>query len=394
MTGFGPTKAIYEGLSEHYDVAVLDQAPAQELFARTGSPVACVLNAVEPPMHEWVRNKAAVISSQIFPLMNRGFSVDGVQADGLSEPTNWLPGITLGHVSDCLLVVRALDAYAESVSVAGVVVHEDVTPRFRAMAMWAKGRGLPVVHMPHNNCYVTVRPDVHDHSMADWILAPSPYAADWYIVRGYDEKRVRIVCFPPWDDWRTVELPQDRARRVLMVEDKRAVVVLCTGWAQRTNLVDDHGLVDAAVHLTLGVAKKRGWFVLWKLHPGDHPNREDGAARLMAAYRVTGAVMRGHLSYALAAADAVLSVGPSNVLVEAGIMNRVPLLFGLPGYGFEKEPPYVVGYDESDIVHKVEACTGQEWSGRARDQFVKRYAYRDDGGATKRAVKALARIFK
>jgi hypothetical protein len=389
ISGVRPTFQIYEELAKHFDVAVYDQGAASQISAHFGTPVICPAGGAGPPLFEKARNDTAHLvaraTNRSLPL---SFSVNGTQA-GIDE---WFPGMAMAYSSDVLVSLRVLDAYADTADIVGVVVHEDVTPRFRALALWAKARDVPLIHLPHGNCFAQSRPDIHDETVADWILAASPYMRNWYSQRGFDDKRIKLVGYPAWDGWIESRPSKDWARRVLHLEQHTPTVALCTGWPQRTNLVDDHEMIEVAVNVALEAARASGWQVIWKLHPGDGQGQEERSARLMSSYRLAGIVTRDHLTLTFVASDVVLSVGPSNVLVEAGLADRPPALFNLRGYGFDREPPWVIEPDVANVMDVISGLLdGSEWRKR-RAGFVRRYAHRNDGKAIKRSVRAIKRI--
>lgn len=395
ITGIRPTLSLYEPLSKHYTVAVYNPESAQKLAAAQGGPVVCPLQGAGQPLIHRAQNEAAWMSSRVVATLPGTFSTNGENPIPLK---GWAPGAALRELLNTLVYVRVMDHYAkmDGVDIAGVVVHEDVMPVHRALALWAKDRGIPVIHVPHANAFGQTRPDIHDESIADWILATSPHMRDWYADRGFVKRRIKVVGYPAWDPWASAEdepgMRKPTARRMLRIDENKPTVALCTGWPQRTNVVDDHSMIDAAIHLTLEAARQRGWQLIWKLHPGDAQGREQQAAGLAAAYRVPALATRDHLPLVLAAADVVLAVGPSNVLVEAGLMDRPPALFDLRGYGFETEPPWSVAPDVGSVVEVVESLVdGTRWQ-PVRDKFIKRYAYRNDGKATKRCVRQIRRI--
>ena len=169
-------------------------------------------------------------------------------------------------------------------------------------------------------------------------------------------------------------------------------VTLATGWPQRTNFVDDHGMTEAASHLVLAAAKREGWQVIWKMHPGDAQGQEERYAKLAAMYRVPTVVTRDQLPYALLATDVIISTGPSNVLVEAGINGTPPALFNLRGYGFEGEPPWVIEPSEEGVIDTVDRLTNSsDWRDSKR-AFIRRYAFKADGKSGKRAVRQIKGI--
>jgi len=391
ISGPKPTYQLFDGLGKHFTVAVYDQNAAAQLSAqRGGVGVMCPLNGAGPPLFAKARNDTAWLAADV--------AMNLPPENGSLPPAHfddWLPGAALGHLSDVLMRLRVLDAFAETTQVVGIVTHEDVTPNFKALALWGKAKGVPVIHMPHGNCFAQVRPDIHDESVADWILATSRYMRDWYAERGFPKRRIRVVGFPSWDVWAS-DLP-DRAfaRRMYHLDGNDApTLAFCTQWPQRTNLVDDHDVLEAAAHVTLAAAKREGWNVIWSIHPGDMRGREEEYAKLAAGYRVPAMVTRDHLAVTLSACDAVLSAGPSNVLVEAGLADRPVALFNLRGYGFDGEPPWKVELSVDSVASVVgPLMAGERW-GAARDGFVKQYAYRNDGKATARAVRLVTRIIK
>lgn len=387
ITGNGPTYPLYQPLSKHFNVAVYSKDIAQQLTAEIGTPVMCPSMGAQAQLYEKAKNDAALLASQVVNNLDRlSFSLNGVQPKALADWSTWAPGTAVGHFADIAATLRVLDAFAKANPVSGVITHEDVTPQFRTLALWAKARQIPLVHLPHANCFSQTRPDIHDTSYADWILAASSHMREWYVERGYPADQIRVVGFPPWDKWYGLDDDQSLARRILLLENDKPVIAFCTGWPQRTNFVDDHTLLDRAAHAMMMATKEAGWQLVWKLHPGDAPNREQQCAAYAAALRVPALITRDHLAVVLQAADAVVSTGPSNVLVETGLVGRVPAIIDIRGYGFMGEPPFRVALNS---VNSIENLIDKEWD---RDAFVRRYAYRDDGRATKRAIKWIRRV--
>ena len=395
VSGIGPTAQLYSELDKTFDVAVFDQQAAQQIAGIIGKGVMCPRLGAGTPLVDRARNDSALIIGEIVnELPHLHYSLDGKEPAALADMSTWLPGLTALHVPEILLSLRTLDAFIKERKIAAVVVHEDVTPRFRALALWAGARDIPAIHVPHGNCFARVRPDIHDTSVCDWILTASSYMRDWYAERGFPKRRIRVVGFPTWDRWANIteRIDQAHARQALHLEPDKPTLHFCTQWAQRTNFVDDHAAPEAMVHFALGAVQKLGWQMIWTLHPGDGKDHEQACANLAAAYRVPALVTRGHLALAIRAADVVLSAGPSNVLVEVGFCDRPPLTYPLRGYGYDGEPPYLAGMSVDGTVAALERALGREDWERARDGFVKRYAYRNDGKATVRAARQIGKI--
>lgn len=390
ISGVRPTFQLYEELSKHYDVAVYDQGAANQISAHYGRPVICPLNGAGTPLFDIARNDTAhLVARAVNRSIPLTFSTNGTQ----NSISDWLPGMSLAYTADVLVNLRTLNAYRENADIVGVIVHEDVTPRFRALALWANVNEIPLIHVPHGNCFATSQPDIHDETLADWILAASPYMRNWYAQRGFDRKHIKVTGYAAWDGWEQEKPDEQLARRILHLDKDKPTLALCTGWPQRTNLVDDHEMLNVASHVTMTAAQANGWQVIWKLHPGDAQGQEERCAKLMAGYGLDGIVTRDHLAMTFSASDVVLSVGPSNVLVEAGLFGKPPILFNLRGYGFDRTPPWVVEPSADSVTEVVgELLNGVEWS-KKRAGFVRRYAHRNDGKATKRTVRAIRGIF-
>ena len=415
ITGVRPTFQLYDALSKIYTVAVFNPDAANQLAAERGNTVECPIAGAKQALYDMAYNETAHMMGKVCNALPKELKLNGLESVKVGT---WAAGVAMKEAINVNVFLRTMDAYADEKDVIGIVVHEDVMPTQRALAQWGKERKIPVIHVPHANTFLTSGPDIHDQSISDWILAASPYMRDWYVRRGFQKRFIKVTGFPGWDAWATpptymdqsaaqktgasfsgmhepiVERPltKERARRMLQLEPDLPVVSLCTGWVQRTNMVDDHSMLDAAVHLTLQAAKQEGWQLIWKLHPGDAKGREKQTAMLAAAYRLPAAILRNHLPVVLAASDGVMSIGPSNVLVESALMGTAPVIFPLRGYGFPSEPPWVVEPNVDSIASIINGLLdGEKWA-LAKDKFVRRYAYQNDGKAVKRTVRQIKRI--
>ncbi|HID24790.1 MAG TPA: hypothetical protein EYP14_20655 [Planctomycetaceae bacterium] len=261
-----------------------------------------------------------------------------------------------------------------------------MTPPNKALVLTAKLLGIPTFHIPHANHFGLARPDIHDQSVCDWILAASRHMRDWYVARGASPDRVEVVGHPPWDDTRPLPL-RPLARRAFRVPDGTPTVLFGSSWAQTTNAADDPDALPKAYAAFTEAAAREGWFVLWSMHPGEPQAwQQEHAARLSAA-GVRGAVIRSHVSVALGAADAVVTAGPSNFLVESAILGIPPVCIAIPNYRFPAAPPWTVRPTASAVARRVNAILADPESARARlPAAVDRYAAGADGQATRRAL--------
>jgi len=361
-----------------------------ELFMAHVDAVLCPQNGAGEMLRIQATNDTArLIGRLTSSLDSLNLSVDGTEPERLTSGIgNWLPGLVLSTLSGIVLDVKALDALCQTVDVRVVVTHEDVSPKFRALVLYASSRGIPAVHVPHANHFGQVRPDIHDECLCDWILAASPWMRDWYAERGFPKDRIEVVGHPPWDRWADVHFDKEHARKILHLEQDKPVVLYCTSWPQSTNLVDDHEMLEKASLAVIKAARENDWQLVWSLHPGDPQGWEKGYAELCAEHKVPALVIRGHLHYTARAADVCVAVGPSNVLVEAGIADCPPVTVPLRGYGFPDGIPWTAQPTAESLSGVVNYLLRDrsKWNA-ARDGFVERYAYRVDGKAAERVAK-------
>lgn len=388
LSGGNTTVPLAKHLNDDFNVGVYARE-ALELFMAHCEAVLCPQSGAGELMKIQATNDTANIVGRLTAgLDGLNLSVDGTEPERLtSGVVKWLPGLVLTALSGIVLDIKALDALCQTVEVRAVVTHEDVTPKFKALALYARSHGIPSVHVPHANHFIQARPDVHDECLCDWILAASPWMRDWYVERGFPADKVKVIGHPPWDGWAKVNFSKEHTRKILHLEQDKPVVLYCTSWPQNTNLVDDHEMLEKASLAVVEAAKQNDWQLVWSLHPGDPAGWEKGYADLCAEHKVPALVVRGHLYYTARAADACVSVGPSNVLVEAGIADCPPVTVPLRGYGF----PDGIPWRAEPTAESLTAVVGRllndrsEWD-RARDGFVRRYAYQVDGGAAERAA--------
>ena len=398
LSGGRTTQPLAKPLAKMARIAVLDRT-ALSAFISQLDEVLCPENGIGPELQSRATNDAARFSAQVtgmLPMIAPRFSIDGVAPPVLKERLgNWLPGLTLTIFSILTRDLHVLDAFCKSVNVRVAVVHEDVTPRFRALAMFARTQGIPTVHIPHANHFIQARPDIHDKCLCDWILAASPWMRKWYVERGYPKEQVKVIGCPNWDKWQKINatISKDYARTVLHLAQDVPVVLYCTSWPQTTNLVDDHTVKDRADAAMLEAAKREGWQLMWSLHPGDPAEWQKRYAEMAKEAGVPAVIVKGHLPYTMKAADAVLAVGPSNVIVEAAMAGVPAVTIPLRGYGFPSEPPWKADPTEDGIIDAVNYVlgAGDAWEVR-RLNFVRRFAHSADGNASARAAEAIREI--
>lgn len=395
LSGGPATRPLVEPLTEHCHVAIFDAGVFNEMKPQVEA-LMCPATGARPQLQVKAANDAAFLTSHVVTALPEMATLhrNGTGPDG-TEPDSWLPALVMNVTAALAFDLRVLEAFCELFDVRCVVTHEDVTPRFKALALFAKSQGIPAIHIPHANHFIQVRPDVHDTSICDWMLARSGWMRDWYVARGYPRRRIQVVGSPALDRWEKVrrKISREHARAVLDLKDDETVVLYCTSWPQTTNLVDDHSAKAKADVAMLEAARANGWRLIWSLHPGDRPEWQQNYAELSRQHNVPALVVRGHLPYTARAADVVVTIGPSNVLVEGALAGVPPVTIPLRGYDYPATPPWRARPTVKSIGDTVRRVLENPvaWE-NSREQFIKRFAYQSDGKATERAVAAILKI--
>lgn len=244
-----------------------------------------------------------------------------------------LHGFLYPRLTDLVFFVLALDRVKPDL----LLLHNDVEPLNRVAALWAKERGVPILHVPHA-VYLDIEKgnpgdDVHDLVTASHIAVAGWFQRDWYRQRS---KAVKIAQtgLPQFD--RMAIIPKDPllARRMLGLEPNRPVVTYASSWRQETNLLGCHDGVQETFQAILEVIRRLPEFqFVIKLHPRDqaggwHQQMADqaGVACLMTA---------AHTEVVLQASDVLLTYSGSNLILEGSF---IPWLRLMATQGYENDP--------------------------------------------------------
>lgn len=235
-------------------------------------------------------------------------------------PSPEAAGFVLSRAVQLLPNIIALDKAKPDVA----VVHNDVEPVTRLIALWAKARGVPCIHVPHA-IYVDhpwrgpKGTDVHDLVSASHIAAVGPYQARWYAERS-DDAEIRITGAPRWDWIAKWTVSKERARHLLHIPQDAFVVTYATSWGQKTSR--EGFSIDPFEHFQefLRAVKETPLLLIAKLHP----SQRDGQRYIQAMTDagVKGLVTAFHLPHVITASDLVVTFGPSNVVIEAAALGR------------------------------------------------------------------------
>ena len=310
-------------------------------------------------------------------------SVD-TSADSLSPQVaqfmaNSLKPYIYGRIGELASIAFAVDATAPDLC----LLHNDVEPSTRVVALWARARNTPCLHIPHA-VYVdgfgrgAIGTDVHDIVTASHIACAGPYQEQWYQNRG---GTTRITGLPQFDKWATMPVTRKRARTNLGLDQHKLVVVYASSWRQDTNLLGCHDGVEETYRNFLEATKEFNdiQFVV-KTHPrgGNIEWHVKTAQELKCNVTVTAL----HLEHCLQAADAVIAYGPSGVIIEAAHVEGLRLLC-IDGY--QNDSNILTTTSDSKSIADalgISLATPQP----NNKSFVYKYAGIPDGLATQRVT--------
>lgn len=255
-----------------------------------------------------------------------------------------LPTYLYPRLGDLALLALAVDATKPDL----ILLHNDVEPSTRAVALWAKSRGVPCLHIPHA-VYMDgfgrgpIGTDVHDLVTASHICTAGPYQDAWYRARGGS---TRVTGLPQFDRLAKQIISKERALELLGLSPHRPVVTYASSWRQDTNLLGCHDGVVECYRAFLAAAKELPgvqWIV--KCHPRGQ-NTEWHAEEAKKA-NLDCLVTHQHTEIVLAAQDAILAYSPSGIITEAAHVPGVHLL-SIGGFAEDREVT-TLGETKDDI---------------------------------------------
>lgn len=405
ISGGNTTQGLAPRLLNDYDVAVYEPQIAQALAQKFGERVIPLGNFVTAELQNQAANEAVTQSARVLAGGTLGVAQRIEQVDawehfrgnGLAKDlAQWFPAYVHGSLQRQIVRLLALDRLAETRRVKLVVTHEDVTETYGGLARWATVRGIPTLHVPHANSYMLPEygPDLHETSICDAIAA-TPHMADFYRERGYAGE-IHITGSPLFDRWAAYEKDRVWAQRCLNLDPARPVVVYASSWGQRTNARDNLERFDAAlIAMLTAAANHPDWQLVIKMHPGEPANAERAYAQAAQDYGVDVVITRQYLELVLSAADVLVALGPSNVLVDAALMDVPGICLRLPGFQMDgaavvEIEPSTGAQDDADAlaaaIERALTIEGQaEWTAQRAD-LIYRNAYLADGKATARVA--------
>lgn len=353
LTGHGNLRPLWGPLAETYDLAFTAAAATQQA-AGMGLPVVDLQSVVTAETIERADSESAHLTAAVVNGLPRiravfaGAYPESVAPRALSTGVGaWLPGFVLGQVRGLASNLATVEALLAAREVAAVVVHEDVSPEYRALVLLARSRGVQTIHLPHAPCHL--KPgvvDIHRETLTDWILASGEGMARFYRESGYPADRLFVVGAPQWDSLYSPSVPsRETARAVVGVKslglaEGAPVICYASSWAQSTSLRGGFTEeLSAGFRMVLALCQQSGAGLIVKTHPSEGKNEVYYAERMRDA-QVPGLVTRDHLPYVLRAADVVVAQGPSNLCIQAAILGTPSAYLQTEGFDYVVDLPY------------------------------------------------------
>jgi len=374
---------LWKPLSDYYTLAFLN-TQAAALANEMGLEAIAVEHHVDADMLNHAQNQAIWVTSIVTEQLKEGALVLDANIPELSHPGlgHWMP--TFLHELIVGAIIRAYSAakLLEKRPSAGVLVHEDVTVEGKGLALFGMSEGLPTLHIPHANHFLSCDGDIHSKVTAEFIGARGTYMRDWYLSKGVPEDKITLVGAPQWD-WlyETEEMPtREHARRAFGFDKDELVLCYGTTWFQNT-AVWGRGQedLDEAWLYMLKAAQELKAKLFVKMHPGEVGGREKFYLESMKKHGVSGVIDRKHNEYAMIVSDCLVTQGSSNLAIEAAILGKPSVELWQCGTRY---PGWIDGTWGEDLVAKIKAAM----EAGPNDDFARVMNYDHDGKAVNRCV--------
>lgn len=348
-SGGGSTQGLWRLLAERYDIGMYHPQAAQ-LAQELGIPGAFYsLGLFDADDVQNSNNDAARLTSKVaFYMPEIGERI--ARAGGASLPhalnselPSWWLGYTMSSFQSHTHRLHALDHLARTREIAACMVHEDVSPENRSLALWAKAHGIPTIHIPHAPCHLRRGvADIHRETRAEWICASGEYMKEFYIESGHDPEKIIITGAPQWDGYYQTELPEKpEARGVVGVADDVRAICYATTWTQTTSVRSrfDEELREG-LDSVIKLAHEWKAILMIKVHPNDRQGAEEDYAKIMNEVNLPALVTRNHTQYIIRAADLLVTQSPSNLSIESAIMGTPSIYIQTEGFDYRHPLPF------------------------------------------------------
>jgi hypothetical protein len=260
-------------------------------------------------------------------LYHSEFDISKLPFDGTTLATgSSLASYAYMRLYDIISVMMVVDLMQPKL----ILVHNDVEPLNRALALWALQHRVPCLHIPHAIYLDTegrgpAGTDVHDLITASMIACAGPYQQQWYIERGAYPQTTIITGLPQFERLAKPQPNRERACKLLGLDPKKPIVMYKSSWRQDTNIAGCHDGVEETYNAFLAMTKlvPDVQYVV-SCHP--RGNNLKWHADMASEAGVECAITQEHLDVLMNAADILLCYGPSNVIMEMATLNTSHLV--------------------------------------------------------------------
>jgi len=301
---------------------------------------------------------------------------------------------------DAVVLLIAIDAINPDI----IVLHNDVEPHMKGLALWAKKHNVPCLHVPHSIIIdseersVSTRSDVHDIITASDIAVAGQYQQDWYLDRGLDKTHMHKTGLPQFDnlyvDMVSFNGDKARHRKMLTLRENEPVVMFASSWRQDTNLLGCHDDIQSSYIQFLNVAKMVGFQPLIKIHPHSNKSNFDFHTMMANQLGVEIAITQQHLYTCIRAADIVVTFGPSNLLLEASFYP----VHLVATHGYYEDDAIVKLNEDKDFTNHQNVATAisklLSSPIRSMQEFQHKYVGVVDGNSGNRIAETIKNIMR
>jgi hypothetical protein len=320
----------------------------------------------------------------------------------IPEAHKWFLGWLTRMWQSQILWIELLDTAAKNFEIAGVVVHEDVSPQMKNACLWAKARGIPslqVTHASYGEPGHETDSNIHCVLNTDYVSCTGPKQARFFEGVGINPSRIRANGMPVWDIWTTSERNGPLAKAQMRVPDDKPTICFLNGWVQANETPETIIKMESMYRAILNITKRKGWGLIVKVHPAAEQNQKlhtkawhaDIAKSMECHATIVSDAGQNLIAYN--ASDCVVGPYMSTMMTEAAIL-------GIPGggypnfdtsdeYGWPMPLQWNPETQEADLERDVETMLTPEWKAANNDGRVRHiydYGGLCDGRATERVL--------
>lgn len=334
--------------------------------------------------------KSKIIAAKKMVEYDRDYQLRG---DIAENELSWFTRNALGYfyarLDDISVILLTLDEMNPDL----IVLHNDVEPMTRVLALWAKSRNKPCLHIPHavyleNGGRGEVGTDIHDMISASHVVTCGPYQTNWFVKRGVNTDNIYLTGLPQFDKLYNRKFNRNTACAVLGLTTQRPVVTYMSSWRQDTSLLSCHDGVEESYLAFLETAKQLEdiQFIV-KCHPRGNNTKQH--ADLAKERGVRCIVLQDHLEPCIAASNAIISYGASNVVLETATYGTANIIVVGDDKAFPKDDEIIKCNPENltDAVKFSLSNPVQDYS-----EFLRKYFYRIDGNNYLRIAELIRRL--